>query len=195
MKAGIVIVIVLGMLGWAMFDFVNTNDTSEEENTMSRDYITSSSPEESEEVVESGKVGLERGDIAPDFELTTLDGETVLLSDYRGKRVMLNFWATWCPPCRAEMPDMQKLYEEEDIAILAVNMTESESNEEVVADFVDDFELTFPILMDQQSDVMEMYQIQAYPTSYMIDSSGEIQFIALGAMNHDQMLQQLEMMD
>src|SRR5699024_7178323 len=113
-------------------------------------------------------VGLEKGKLAPDFEVTTLDGEHVKLSDYRGERVMLNFWATWCPPCRAEMPDMQKVYEKENVTILAVNMIETESNEEDVADFVKSYELTFPILIDENSNIMMDYRIQAYPTSYLI---------------------------
>jgi len=198
LKIGIVIAVVLVMLGWAIFDFVGSpDDTAVEDDTMSGNSITSPSTDtgESEEVVESDEIGLERGEIAPDFDVTTLDGEQAKLSDYRGERVMLNFWATWCPPCRAEMPDMQKLYEEEDVIILAVNMTASESSEEVVAEFVDDFELTFPIPMDQDGDLLETFQIVAYPTSYMIDSNGRIQFVSLGAMNHEQMLQQLESME
>ena len=197
MKKGILIVIVIGMLGWAIFDFVSSSDdTAVEEDAMSGNSITSPSTEESEEdVVESDETGLEKGKMAPDFEVTTLDGEQAKLSDYRGERIMLNFWATWCPPCRAEMPDMQKLYEEEDVVILAVNMTNSESSEEEVAEFVDDFGLTFPIPMDQEGNLMETYQISAYPTSYMIDSNGRIQFVSLGAMNHEQMLQQLESMN
>jgi peroxiredoxin len=197
MKKGIFIVIVIGMLGWAIFDFVSSSDdTAVEDDTMSGNSITSPSTEESEEdVVKSDETGLERGKMAPDFEVTTLDGEQTKLSDYRGERIMLNFWATWCPPCRAEMPDMQRLYEEEDVVILGVNMTDSESSEEEVAEFVDDFGLTFPIPMDQDGNLMETYQIAAYPTSYMIDSNGRIQFVSLGAMNHEQMLQQLEAMD
>src|SRR5699024_2838042 len=97
--------------------------------------------------VESDEIGLESRKIAPDFEVTNIDGEQAKLSDFRGERVMLNFWATWCHPCRAEMPDMQKVYDEEDVTILAVNMTGTESGEDVVVEFVDDFEITFPILM------------------------------------------------
>ena len=171
MKKAIPIVIVIGMLGWAIFEFVNSSSGAADE------------------------VGLERGKVAPDFEVTTLEGEQVKLSDFRGERVMLNFWATWCPPCRAEMPDMQKVYEEEDVTILAVNMTETEINEEVVSDFVDELDLTFPILMDEESDVTFSYKIQAYPTSYMIDTNGRIQFITYGPMNHEQMMQQFNSME
>ncbi|WP_226035298.1 peroxiredoxin family protein [Aquibacillus saliphilus] len=184
MKKGILITIVVGMLGWAMYDLVNSNDTIVEqgEGTIS-------------EVHESEEVGLSRGGIAPDFELETLEGETVRLSDYRGQRVLVNFWATWCPPCRAEMPDMQKLYNYEDVEILAVNMTDTESSESTVTEFVDDLDLTFPVLMDVDAEVVTNYQVRAYPTSYMIDSNGRIQFIAMGAMNYDLMVQELEKMD
>ena len=201
MKKGILIVIIIGMLGWAVFDFISSSrERADEGNITSSDSITSlplddSNSNADEVVVESDEIGLERGKIAPDFEVTTLDGEQAKLSDFRGGRVMLNFWATWCPPCRAEMPDMQKVYDEEDVTILAVNMTGTESGEDVVAEFVDDFELTFPILMDETSDIMNTYEIQAYPTTYMIDSDGRIQFVALGAMNHEQMLQFLSDMD
>src|SRR5699024_11976097 len=82
--------------------------------------------------------GLKKGDIAPDFELETLSGETVTLADYRGQKVMLNFWATWCPPCRAEMPDMQKVQDErDDVVILAVNQVQTESNPDNIAPFLD----------------------------------------------------------
>ena len=198
MKKGILIVLVIGMFGWAIFEYVGPLGDSEAENdTMYDDRITAMPQEDSGsgDAAESDEVGLERGNLAPDFEVTTLNGEQVRLSDYRGERIMLNFWATWCPPCRAEMPDMQKLYEEEDVTILAVNMTETESNIEAVGTFVDDYELTFPILMDETSDVMTSYKIQAYPTSYMIDSNGRIQHVSLGAMNHDQMLQLLNKME
>jgi len=192
MKKGILLVIVLGMLGWAIFDYISSSD-----DTAGNDEMESASmpSETTEEGTSSDEVGLEKGKLAPDFEVTTLDGEHVKLSDYRGERVMLNFWATWCPPCRAEMPDMQKVYEKENVTILAVNMIETESNEEDVADFVKSYELTFPILIDENSNIMMDYRIQAYPTSYLIDSSGRIQFINLGAMNHDQMIQQFNRME
>jgi peroxiredoxin len=195
MKKAIPIVIVIGMLGWAVIDFMGSTTEETENDAMSGNGITSPPAEETEEVMESDEVGLEQGMIAPDFELTTLDGEVMKLSDYRGEPVMINFWATWCPPCRAEMPDMQRLYENEGYSILALNMTETENNIERVGEFVDELELTFPILMDEASDVMNAYKIQVYPTSYMIDSNGRVQSIILGAMNHDQMLQQMSRME
>lgn len=78
-------------------------------------------------------VGVKKEERAPSFAITTLDGEDVTLDDYKGKKVLLNFWATWCPPCRKEMPDMQQLYEEnrdDDFVVLAVNMTNTEKKKE-----------------------------------------------------------------
>ena len=193
MKKIILAVVITLMVSWTIFDFVNSKEeTANQENTANKED-TSNEDTSNKETVGSEETGLAIGNIAPDFELTTLEGETTRLSDYRGQRVFINFWATWCPPCRAEMPDMQKLYEQTDVdvEILAVNLQESE---EVVSEFVKEFGLTFPILMDVNSDVADTYQVRAYPTSYMIDSSGRIQFIAIGAMNHDLMVQEIEKM-
>src|SRR5690554_1010142 len=115
--------------------------------------------------------GLAKGEIAPDFELMTLDGETARLSDYKGKKVILNFWASWCPPCRAEMPDMQKYYEEqaakENVEILAVNLTTEDRGMEKITAFIEEFNLTFPIPMDREGDIGKLYQAVAIPTTYM----------------------------
>ena len=181
MKKAIIIVVILGMFGWAIYDFVIKSDDAE---------IKHADNDNSDI-----KVGLEKGNRAPDFELTTMDGDDVKLSDYRGERVMLNFWASWCGPCRSEMPDMQKLYEKEDIIILAVNLADTESSPKNAINFVDQFGLTFPILLDEKSEVAALYQIQPIPTSYMIDSNGIIHNKALGALNYEQMLQQYKQMD
>lgn len=173
MKKWIIAVIIVGMVGWAIYDFVLAEKTEMQ-----------------------AEVGIEIDDIAPDFSLMTLDGETVKLSDYRGKKVMVNFWATWCPPCRAEMPDLQKLYDDTDIEVLAVNLTATESTIEGVEEFVkDEFGLTFPVALDEEGEVEQMYEIVAYPTSFLIDSEGVIQKIALGALNYEQMLEQFNKFD
>lgn len=181
-KRTMIVVVLIGMFGWAVYDFVIKSD----------DTATGEDTEESEEEVAEG---LEVGNLAPDFELETLDGETVKLSDFRGERVMVNFWATWCPPCRAEIPDMQKFHEKTDIQILAINLTDTESDQEKVPTFVKNYGMTFNVLMDEDSEVANRYQIQPIPTSYMIDSKGVIQFKALGAMNYDSMVQEFEKMD
>ncbi|ARF17593.1 peroxiredoxin family protein [Sporosarcina ureae] len=136
-------------------------------------------PEDWQTTTDTDKPGLAKGDLAPDFELATLSGDTVKLSDYRGKTVMLNFWASWCPPCRSEMPHMENYYtdnkESDNMEILAVNMTKTEKNKvESAKEFVDEYKLTFPILLDKDSEVMKMYQIKVYPTSYIINKEGVI---------------------
>lgn len=135
--------------------------------------------------------GLAKGETAPDFELTTLDGETVKLSDYRGKKVILNLWATWCPPCRAEMPDMQNYYEEqaqaENVEILAVNLTTEDRGMDKINAFVEEFQLTFPIPMDTEGKVGDVYQAATIPTSYMIDTEGRVQNKIVGPMNEEMM--------
>ncbi|HSO57879.1 MAG TPA: redoxin domain-containing protein [Paenisporosarcina sp.] len=137
-------------------------------------------------VDETAEEGLTKGDVAPDFTLTTLDGKEVKLSDLKGKKVVLNFWATWCPPCKAEMPHMQNYYEDfakdENVEILAVNLT-SGDKEESVQDFVEDYGLTFSIPMDVEGKVGGTYQAITIPTSYMIDTKGRIQNKIVGPMD------------
>lgn len=143
--------------------------------------------------------GLAKGEQAPDFELTTLDGEVVKLSDYQGQKVLLNFWATWCPPCRAEMPHMQTYFEEqaedENVVILAVNLTTEDKGIEKVEDFVEEFGLEFSIPMDEEGDVGSTYQTVSIPTSYMIDTKGRIQNKVVGPMDLPMMEQLVEEME
>jgi peroxiredoxin len=138
--------------------------------------------------------GTEIGDTAPDFELVSTNEEKVKLSDYRGKKVMLNFWATWCPPCREEIPAMQNFYDEKEIVILAVNLTQTEAKKQDVVDFMEKHRVTFPVLLDEASDVSNKYRIQPIPTTYMIDSQGKIRFKAYGAMTYEQMVSEFEKM-
>lgn len=195
MKKAILILVVVGMFGWAVYDFAGSNDTAVDGSSDGA-KITSPPPSgEVEQVEKSDEVGTSVGEIAPDFKLKTLEGKTVRLSDFRGQRVIVNFWATWCPPCRAEIPDLQKLYDKKDVEILAVNLTSTEKSNQDVNAFVKEYEMTFPVLMDVNSKVADMYHVRAYPTSYMIDSSGHIQFMALGAMNYDLMIQELAKME
>ena len=195
MKKTILIVIVIGMLGFAVYDFISSSEEAtiqEKADTISDNTITS--PPKEDKVVVSDGEGLDIGQIAPDFELSTLGGKTVKLSDFRGKHVMVNFWATWCPPCRAEMPDMQKFYDNKDVVILAVNLTGAESGTKVVQEFVDEFGLTFPILLDKEMVVAGQYQIQPIPTTFMIDSKGRIQNKSFGAQNYELMVREFEKM-
>lgn len=138
--------------------------------------------------------GIKIGDRAPDFRLTTIKGQDVKLSDYRGTKVILNFWATWCPPCNQEMPDMQKFYgntSRDDVEILAVNITSQEQGTDVVKKFIKDHDITFPVLLDKQSQVDMAYKAQTIPTSYMIDSQGIIRQKKIGPMTEAWMEEQI----
>lgn len=194
MKKWILGVIIAAMIGWAAYDFLSPAEETAQETTID---VSQEENQSATESVPAETTGLAVGDIAPDFELATMDGETIRLSELRGQRVFVNFWATWCPPCRAEMPDMQQLYEEQDIPfeILAVNLTESEQNEQNIASFVEDFNLSFPILLDMDSTIAEKYQVKAVPASYMIDTEGRIAFVAPGAMHYDMMAQEIKKMN
>ena len=130
---------------------------------------------------------------APDFRLTDQYGKEHSLSDYRGKIVFLNFWATWCPPCRAEMPAIQEIYEETladpdpDLVILGVafpGMVDEKSVEGITA-FMQENGYTYPTLMDTQAELMLPYYITAYPTTYMIDTDRNIYGYVPGSMSRE----------
>lgn len=129
------------------------------------------------------------GDEAPDFTLPTLDGGEVTLSDYRGKVVLINIWATWCEPCREEMPYMESQYknlEGQDFEILAISQ-DRRGNEDVQP-FVDEFGLTFPILLDPDKDVGELYQTSKFPESFIIDRDGFIVSHVVGGLGSQDFL-------
>ncbi|QFQ27324.1 redoxin domain-containing protein [Bacillus thuringiensis] len=135
--------------------------------------------------------GIEIGKSAPDFELTKLDGTNVKLSDLKGKKVILNFWATWCGPCQQEMPDMEAFYKEhkENVEILAINYTPSEKGggAEKVSNFAKEKGINFPILLDKNIDVTTAYKVITIPTSYFIDTKGVIQDKFIGPMTQKEM--------
>ncbi|MDR1625485.1 MAG: TlpA family protein disulfide reductase [Spirochaetia bacterium] len=115
-----------------------------------------------------------------DFSLPLLGGKTQTLSALKGKIVFLNFWATWCPPCRAEMPDMEKLYQRfknEGLEFLTVNIRE---DEEAVKTFMNEFKLTFPVVLDYNGDAATKYGIRGIPTTYIIGRDGRIIAAAVG---------------
>lgn len=193
MKRSILLVIVIGMFVWAIYDLVIQSDNPSSLGEAS-DTSTQSDTKEEVSVNTAPIIGLDKGELAPDFELETVTGDLVRLSDYRGEKVMLNFWATWCPPCRAEMPDMQRFYEDTDIVILAVNLTETKTERNNVDKFIEEYGLTFPVLLDEELGAATLYRIQPIPTSYLINSDGTIHNKAFGALNYELMVQELQRM-
>ena len=136
--------------------------------------------------------GLTKGYIPPDFELTTLAGDVVKLSELKGKKVILNFWASWCGPCKAEMPHMQKYYEKNkdtsNVEIIAVNMTTQErKGMEGIESFVESYGLTFPIPLDEEGVVIDTYKVMSIPTTYIIGTDGKIEHKIVGPMDEKTM--------
>jgi len=122
------------------------------------------------------------GFLAPDFTLDTLDGKKVTLSELRGEIVLINLWATWCPPCRAEMPALENAYEQykdSGVVILGLNVTNQDSEKDIPL-FVDEFGLTFPILLDRDGSVSALYQLRGLPTTYFVNREGIIRTVVVG---------------
>ena len=120
-----------------------------------------------------------------DFSLTVLSGGSARLSDYKGKVVILNFWATWCPPCVSEMPSMENLYKQykdKGVEILAVDLRE---NVNTVRQFINNNGYTFPVLLDRDGRVGGLYGVEAIPTTYIIDREGKIAGRIVGSIYWD----------
>ncbi len=136
----------------------------------------------------AAEVGTEIGMQAPEFTLVNMNNQEVSLSDYLGQKVFLNFWASWCPPCREEMPDMQKMHEEygTEIAVLAVNIGENKST---VANFMMQNGLDFPVLLDNSKSTAQNYLVRAIPTTFILDEDGIIIEKTFGALSYQKMLE------
>ena len=122
----------------------------------------------------------EVGALAPDFTLQTVKGDEISLSDLRGQVVLINFWATWCAPCRLEMPAIQARYNRGGFAVLAVNFDE---DPEKVQGFMEKLGLSFPALLDPGGEIQNLYRVRGYPTSFFIDEKGVIQIFHIGQMD------------
>lgn len=186
-KSLFVLIGLFGLIGWAIYDNFFSEQVS------NSDVQVEQKKEETVETDSKDKTGLETGNKAPDFQLQTFTGEELSLSDLYGKKVVLNFWASWCPPCKAEMPHMQNFYvrnQDQNVEILGVNMTTAEKNEMDIGMFIKDYGLTFPIVLDSKGDVSILYQAISIPTTYFIDSVGYIQHKVMGPMDQE-MLEEL----
>ena len=123
---------------------------------------------------------------APGFLLRTLDGQNHTLEQHRGKVVMINFWATWCPPCVREMPAMQRLYQEfraKGFEIVAISL--DQGNPDDVRDFVQKLSLTYPVVLDAEQKTKGLYRVRALPTTFLVDRKGRVVAWGMGAREWD----------
>jgi peroxiredoxin len=134
---------------------------------------------------DKGLAELEQRPPAPEFELAEPGGAQVSLSDFRGKPLIVNFWATWCPPCRAEMPSMQRAWEQvrnEGIELIAINVGESE---EIIGRFLEQVPVEFPVPMDRDSKVVQAWPVRGLPTTFVVDPRGRLAYKAAGERDWD----------
>ena len=139
-------------------------------------------------------VGISIGKTAPDFELKDLSEKSVKLSDFRGKNVVLNFWASWCPPCREEMPEFQRIHNENqgNLVVVGVNLQESKENAE---SFVKKLSITFPILLDPNAQVKDLYNVFTQPVTYFIDKDGKIVDKKFGPLTSEEINEKIAKMN
>jgi len=151
-------------------------------------------PRQSQIPNDDKNVGISIGKTAPDFELRDLSGKNTKLSDFRGKNIILNFWASWCPPCREEMPEFQRIYAEnpESLVVIGVNLQESKENAEA---FVKKLGITFPILLDPNAQVRDLYNVFTQPVTYFIDANGKIVDKKFGPLTTEEINEKLAKMN
>ena len=190
-KLGAVLLIVMGILtltgatGTISADLAAVSGTTAQEEPAAEQEDTTGAQEESGEIPVVP---------APDFTLTDQYGETHTLSDYQGQTVFLNFWATWCGPCKMEMPDIQALYEDwgenaGELVVLGVagpNIGQEGSAEDIAA-FLEENGYTYPVVMDDTGALFYQYGISAYPTTFMIDTEGNVFGYVQGALTREVM--------
>lgn len=186
-KIGAILLIVMGIMTFTGFmngftSYLSGSNTTTVEESVSPETTPEPTPEETVVIP------------APDFQLVDQFGNTHTLSEYKGKTVFLNFWATWCPPCRGEMPHIQEIYEEyglnkEDVIILGVAAPNlgREKNKDTIISFLEENDYTFPVVMDEDHSLFQQYGINAFPTTFMIDETGAIYGYVSSALSKDAM--------
>jgi cytochrome c biogenesis protein CcmG, thiol:disulfide interchange protein DsbE len=132
-----------------------------------------------------------QGFLAPDFTLATRDGKKASLSDFQGKVVLINFWASWCPPCEAEMPSLQAAYQaygNQGFTVLAIDSTGDQDEVNAASQFAVTHNLDFPMLYDVSGETSQLYQVQALPTSFFVDHHGKIAWVVVGGPMADALI-------
>lgn len=163
------IVITLGIVVAISYSGSSKNQvTDTDKKTEEKAQVDNQKDNEKSEDVEEADIAI--GEAAPDFTLETLEGEKVSLSDYKGKIVLINFWATWCKFCDIEMPDLNDVDKNnEDVVVLAVNVQEEESK---VSKYIKDGGYGFEVVLDTKGDIARNYLVASFPTTYAVDKDG-----------------------
>ena len=183
-KIGAILLIIMGLLTITGFMNSISNSLGDAENSsISKNNQNDDQGQQIEQTI-----------TAPNFTLTDQNGKEHTLSDYQGKTVFLNFWATWCQPCKSEMPDIQKLYEkygsnQGDLIVLGIATPNlgGEGSIEEINTFLADNGYTFPVVMDETGNVLAQYAINAFPTTFMIDKNGNVFGYVSGALTQEMM--------
>lgn len=159
---------------------------------------TEAATEESEEKIEETAKETEEKEEskAPDFTVVNANDEDVLLSELTGKPIVLNFWASWCSPCKSEMPTFQKVYETygDEVEFVIVNLTDgSRETKESAMDFISENKYTFPVYFDVNQNAAYAYSVSSIPTTYFINSNGNIAAYSQGALDEETLLKGIDM--
>lgn len=143
-----------------------------------------------ERVTGNTATGLHAGDVPPNFRLTLADGQGLTLHDLAGRPVMLNFWATWCGPCRIEMPEIvRRSQTDAELVVVAINVREELS---LVQAFAADMQMTMPVALDQDGAISDLYEVRGMPTSYFVGRDGQIAAVWTGLMTPDKLAEMLD---
>jgi peroxiredoxin len=194
MTKTILSLLFIGLLVTAGFYFISTGNVSPDLFSPTKDAQTNTAASPKSDAGTSQKPkaaanellsAIENKPLAPDFRLPDDEGDMHALSDYKGKTVIINFWATWCPPCRAELPSMNRAWKklkDHNVQMLALNVGE---DEDTVFAFTGEQEIDFQILLDQSGEVANQWPMRGLPTTYIVNKEGQVVYRAIGGREWD----------
>lgn len=184
----LVVVVILAAIGGAVWTAMDKGDSQDQASSDDKKSTKATEDGENKQAGATRDQQSEEGFQAPDFTLKTLEGETVTLSKNDGKPSLVNLWASWCPPCKVEMPHLQKAYEKygDQVNFHMVNLTSLDNKDKMVK-YIKDEKYTFPVLLDETGKVGEEYMAFSIPQTYIVDENGQVIEKITGAMTKEQL--------